>query len=61
MVPSVQIVVRIPSDLAARLDALLERRLPELDAVNEPSRSDVVRLALVLGVRALERKGKRRS
>ena len=60
---TVQIVVRVPADLARRIDSLTPTYAshPELGAVGRVTRSAVVRLALARGLACLERSAKRRN
>ena len=53
----VQIAIRIPADLPERADALLPRlnARAEQRARGAANRSDVLRLALILGIEHLER------
>lgn len=53
----VQIAIRIPGDLPERADALLPRlnARAEQRARGAATRSDVLRLALILGIEHLER------
>lgn len=52
--------IRIPDDLVARIDAIVARMAAEPGAsADAPTRSKVIRLALVAGLPKLERKGKR--
>lgn len=59
----VQLVIRVPTRLAARLDALavLLAAHPELGLVGRVTRSAVARLALSRGLAALERSARRRG
>ena len=60
---TVQLIVRVPADLARRVDSLtpIYASHPELGAVGRVTRSAVVRLALARGLACLERSAKRRQ
>jgi len=53
-----QTALRIPADVIARADALVPKlnARPEQRARGAVNRSDILRLALVLGMRSLERR-----
>lgn len=59
----VQLVIRVPSTLAERADALtpILAADPELGAVGRVTRSAVLRLALARGLASLERSSKRHN
>ena len=60
---TVQLVIRVPTALAHRIDALTPALAahPELGSVGRVTRSAVVRLALARGLACLERSAKRRQ
>ena len=59
--PFVQTTIRVPSIALKRADALVRKLSEQAEnaARGEMSRSDVLRLALLMGLEALERKGSR--